>query len=207
MGDTKREKLERACKKIHKVRIRMVAVRMVCVRNMSVEETADILVRCLTWVCDRLCCYDEGGLEGSEIFRCGRARRVPRNIMNNIIANVAGCRITPVNLPQPIRAHACTSQPRTIEHGLISSRAMDRVPLLSLRLQQAIRMSLTLPVRDLLIMRQILSLLALRRTLSSFGNLTSLQTGTQENTIWVRNTCPDQNLSVRCKYPKNSGSK
>ena len=45
MDDTKREELERMCKKIHKVRTRMVAVRMVRVRNMSVEETADIPIR------------------------------------------------------------------------------------------------------------------------------------------------------------------
>ena len=41
----------------------MVAVRMVRVRNMPVEETADILVRCPTWVRYWLCSYD-GGLEG-----------------------------------------------------------------------------------------------------------------------------------------------
>ena len=52
MDDTKREELEKACKKEtnHKVRTRMVAVRMVRVRNMSVEETADIRVRCSMWV-------------------------------------------------------------------------------------------------------------------------------------------------------------
>ena len=52
MDDAKREELEKACKKEkdHKVRIRMVAVRMVRVHNMSVEEVADIRVRCPTWV-------------------------------------------------------------------------------------------------------------------------------------------------------------
>ena len=48
MDDIKREEFEEACKKIHKVRTRMVAVRMVCVLNMSVEGTASIQVRCLT---------------------------------------------------------------------------------------------------------------------------------------------------------------
>ena len=54
MNDTKREELEKACKKEkdQKVRTRMVAVRMVRVRNMSVDETADILVHCPTWVHD-----------------------------------------------------------------------------------------------------------------------------------------------------------
>ncbi len=44
MDDTKREELEKACKKKkdHKVRARMVAVRMVRVRNMSMEDTVDI---------------------------------------------------------------------------------------------------------------------------------------------------------------------
>ena len=63
MDDTKRAELEKACKS-YKVQIRMVAVRMVCVLNMSVNETADILVRCPTRVRDWLRRYDEGGLEG-----------------------------------------------------------------------------------------------------------------------------------------------
>ena len=48
MDDTKREELEKACKKEknHKVRTRMVAVRMVRVLNMSVEETANLQVHC-----------------------------------------------------------------------------------------------------------------------------------------------------------------
>ena len=52
MDDTKREELKKVCKKEknHKVRTRMVAVRMIRVRNMFVEETADIMVRCSTWV-------------------------------------------------------------------------------------------------------------------------------------------------------------
>ena len=54
MDDIKREELEKTCKKEkdHKVRIRMVAVRMVRVLNMSVEETANLQVRCPTWVRD-----------------------------------------------------------------------------------------------------------------------------------------------------------
>ena len=80
MDDTKREELEKACKreKNHKVRTRMVVVRMVRVRNMSVEETADIPVRCSTWVRNWLRRYDEGGLEVlRDLPRCGRPRRIP----------------------------------------------------------------------------------------------------------------------------------
>ena len=63
MDDTKREELEKVCKN-YKVRTRMVAVRMVRVLNMFVEGAASLQVRCPTWVRDRLCRYDEGGLEG-----------------------------------------------------------------------------------------------------------------------------------------------
>ena len=63
MDNTKREELEKARKRIHKVRTWMVAVRMVRVRNMPVGETADILIRYSTWVRDWLRRYDEGGLE------------------------------------------------------------------------------------------------------------------------------------------------
>ena len=41
----------------------MVAVRMVRVLNISVEETANLQVRCPTWVRDWLRHYDEEGLE------------------------------------------------------------------------------------------------------------------------------------------------
>ena len=65
MDDMKLEDLEKTCKKIHRVRTRMVAVRMVRVLNMSVEETASIMVRCPTWIHHWLRRYDEGGLEGA----------------------------------------------------------------------------------------------------------------------------------------------
>ena len=44
----------------------MVAVRMVRVLNISVEETADIMVRRPTWVRDWLRRYDEGGSDGDK---------------------------------------------------------------------------------------------------------------------------------------------
>ena len=106
------EELEKACKKEkdQKVRTRMVAVRMVRVRNMSVDETADILVQYPTWVRDWPRRYDDGGLEGlRDLLRCGRPRRILRNVMDEIIANVAGCRIAPMGLQQYIRAQTGTS--------------------------------------------------------------------------------------------------
>ena len=63
MDDTKREELEKVCKN-YKVRTRMVTVRMVRVHNMSVEETADILVRFPTWVRNWLHRYEDGNFEG-----------------------------------------------------------------------------------------------------------------------------------------------
>lgn len=110
MDYIKREKLKTACKKIHKVRTRMVAVRMVRVLNMFVDETASILVHCPTWVRDWLRRYDEGGLEGlRDLPRCGRPRRILRNVMDGIIANMADCRIAPMGLQQYIRAQTGTS--------------------------------------------------------------------------------------------------
>ena len=92
----------------------MIAVRMVRARNISVDETADILIRCPSWVRNWLRRYDEGGLEGlRDLPRCGRPRRILRNVMDEIIANVAGCRITPMGLQQYIRAQTGT---RTSHH-------------------------------------------------------------------------------------------
>ena len=45
MDDIKREELKKVCKKIRKVRARMVAVRMVRVFNMSVGKTASIAIQ------------------------------------------------------------------------------------------------------------------------------------------------------------------
>ena len=70
-----------------------------------------------------------------------------------------------------------------------------------------LRMSLALPGEDLLIMRQEALLLVPGRSLPLFGSLASLRTGAREGVMRVRNVCPDQNLSVRCKYPKNSDNK
>ena len=87
MDDTKREELEKACKKERdqKVRTRMVAVRMVRVLNISVEKTANLQVPCPTWVRGRLRRYNDGGLKGlRDLPRCRRPRRIPRNIMRGI---------------------------------------------------------------------------------------------------------------------------
>ena len=48
MDDIKREELEKACKKIYKVRARMVAIRMVRVFNMPVWDTASLPKICDT---------------------------------------------------------------------------------------------------------------------------------------------------------------
>ena len=78
MDDTKLEELEKSCKRIHKVRARVVVVRMVRVLNMSVEETASIQIHCPMWVRDWLRHYDEGGLEGLWVLpRCWRPIRIP----------------------------------------------------------------------------------------------------------------------------------
>ena len=87
----------------------MVAVRMVRVLNISVDETANLQVHCPTWVRDWLRRYDEGGLEGlRDLPRCGRPRRILRNVMDEIIAKVADCRITPMGLQLYIRAQTGT---------------------------------------------------------------------------------------------------
>ena len=101
MDYIKREEPEKACKKEkgHKVRTRMIVVRMVRVRNISVDETADILIRCPSWARNWLRRCDERGLEGlRDLPRCGRPRRILRNVMDEIIANVVGCRSTPMGL-------------------------------------------------------------------------------------------------------------
>ena len=93
MDNTKREELEKAYKN-YKIRTRMVAVRMVRVRNMSVDETADILVHCPTWARDWLRRYDDGGLEGLlDISRCGRSRIIPLASAHDPISSSAMNRI------------------------------------------------------------------------------------------------------------------
>ena len=149
-------------------------------------------------------CHDAGSnpyLEGSQ------------RVHSIIFLSVCGSRIffLPVdfwsNLPPKPRRIIRTSQPQTVEYGLISSRAMDHIPLPSLRLQQATRMSLALPGDDCSIMRQIFSLPASRRNPSPFGSPIPLRTGARENTMRARNTCPDQNLSVNGRGHLNSDGK
>ena len=109
MNDTKLEELEKACKKEkdHKVRTRMVAVRMVRVLNMSVDETAKIQVRCPNWVRNWLRRFDDGGLQGlRDLPRCGRPRKIPRDVIDGIIARASCGRITPSELQQKIRKDA-----------------------------------------------------------------------------------------------------
>ena len=73
----------------------MTAVRIVQVLDMSIGKTGDLHVCSFTWVCNWLRRCDEGGLEGlRDLPRCGRPRRITRDVMDNIIANVADCCIT-----------------------------------------------------------------------------------------------------------------
>ena len=111
------------------------------------------------------------------------------------------------NLPPRPRHAILTSQPRTVEYGLVSPRAMDRIPLPSLRLQQATRTSLALPGDDHSIMRQIFSLLVPGRNSPPPGSLSPLRTGARECAMRARNTCPDQNLSVNGRGHLNSDGK
>ncbi len=109
MDDTKLEELEKAYRKEkdYKVRIRMVSVRMVRVRNMSVEETADIQGRSPNWVRNWLRRFDDGGLQGlRDLPRCGRPRKISRDIMDGIIARASCRRITPSELQENIRKDA-----------------------------------------------------------------------------------------------------
>ena len=83
-----------------------------------------------------------------------------------------------------------------VEYGLISLRAMDHIPLPSLRLQQATRISLALPGEGLLIMRQRALLLMPGRNLPLFGTLAPLRAGARKSVMWARDMCLDQNLSA-----------
>ena len=100
------------------------------------------------------------------------------------------------NLPPRPRRTIRTSQPRMVEYGLISSRAMDHIPLPSLRLQQATQGVPGLAGEGLLIMRQRTLLLVPGRSLSPFGSLTPLRTGAREGVMREWDMLPDQNLSV-----------
>ena len=70
------------------------------------------------------------------------------------------------------------------------------IPLPSLRLRQATRMSLALPGKGLLIMRQRALLPVPGRNLPPFGSLAPLRTGAREGVMRARDMCPDQNFSA-----------
>ena len=91
---------------------------------------------------------------------------------------------------------------QTVKCYIVSTRAMNPIPLPSLHLQQAIRMSRALPGGVFLIMRQIFSLLASGVNSHPFENLASLQNGSCEGVVQARDTCPDQNFSGRCRPTK-----
>ena len=74
----------------------MVAIYTMYVLDMSVNEIARIQVLYPTWVRNRLRRYAEEGLRN--LLRCGRPRKIPCSVMNNMIVSVVGCRITPVEM-------------------------------------------------------------------------------------------------------------
>ena len=97
MDDIKRKGLEKACEKIRMVLAGRVAVCMVLMLDMSVEETADIRVRCPNWVRNRLRRYDEGGLE-DRTQRDKDSRGIRRQVCSQ--AEKRGA--------EPVRTHAPT---------------------------------------------------------------------------------------------------
>ena len=106
MNNIKPDELEKACKaeKNQAVRARIVAVRMVLFLGMSVTQTAEATVHCPTWVRKWLRRFDDGGLEGlRDLPRCGRSRKIPRKVLDEIIAEVVNSPFTPVELQQYIK--------------------------------------------------------------------------------------------------------
>ena len=75
MDNIKREEFKKMCKKIHKVRARMVAVRMVRMLNMSVDETASIQDTVPREFATGCAVTTKDASKASGIFRCGRPRR------------------------------------------------------------------------------------------------------------------------------------
>ena len=81
MGVTKREELEKACRKEKDSRVilRMLAVHMVLVRKISVGETAANLMRSERWVRTWLERLDAGGFDGlRDLPRSSRSMQTRR---------------------------------------------------------------------------------------------------------------------------------
>ena len=111
----------------------MVAVRMVRVLNMSVEETADNLVRCPSWVRNWLERFEKGGLEGLlDLPRSGRPPKILPEAMNGILDKVNRFKTTPAELQQVIHKETGTKMHRTNvrkimqKHGL-SPKGSQRI--------------------------------------------------------------------------------
>ena len=106
MDSTRREELEKACRKEKDSRVilRMVAVHMVRVRKLSIDETAANLMRSDRWVHTWLKRFDAGGLDGfRDLPRSGRPPKIPRGIMARIIGQAVQPKCTPRELQRIIR--------------------------------------------------------------------------------------------------------
>ena len=101
------------------------------------------------------------------------------------------------NLPPRPRHAILTSQPRTVEYGLVSPRAMDRIPLALLALAAGDQDVPGLAGGRLFHhAANILPACAREEIPPPPGSHSPLRTGARECAMRARNTCPDQNLSV-----------
>ena len=106
MDETKRKELDNAYRKEkdHRVVTRMLAVHMVCVRKKSIDETAIDLMRSPRWVRKWVDRFDAGGLDGlRDLPRSGRPTKIPRDIMDRLVAETVRSGCTPKDLQRRIR--------------------------------------------------------------------------------------------------------
>ena len=105
MTDTEHDILRQASKKEKDPRIipRIFAVHMVCVLEKSVDEAAEMTMRCPEWVTKWVQRYREGGIEAlADLPRSGRPTAVPQHDMDCIMEDAQQNKITPVMLQQKI---------------------------------------------------------------------------------------------------------
>ena len=111
MDKTKREELEKACRKEKDFRAvpKMLAVHMVRVREMSIDETAANLMRSERWVHKWLRHFDAGGLDGlRDLPRTGQPPKIPHEIMARIIERPVQPKCTSKELQKTIREETGT---------------------------------------------------------------------------------------------------
>ena len=82
---------------------RMAAVNMVCVCNMSVQDVADCLMQCPTWVSKWVRRYREAGIDGlRDLPRGGRPPAIPHGRMDSVMGEAECAEMTPVMLQQKL---------------------------------------------------------------------------------------------------------